>query len=113
MAIPKWITVNGKHVPIFEDKPQEKKEIINPQRDEFEMEIMKNLPKYKGTIAQADLDDYGEKYDLPTGEVKMVKYGEWVSGGRKIGAWVFADGSHANLQFTRAKDGTFYLETVD
>lgn len=128
MSIPyRWITIEGHHIPVFrgpngEDvfgeppkkAPEKKKEVINPHRDEFETSLLEGLRKYKGTISKSDLEDYAEKYDLPSGEVQMVKNGEWVGyGGQKIGAWVFADGSHANLQFTKSKDGKFYLETID
>lgn len=69
----------------------------------------------KGRIYPVDLEDYGEKYDLPDGIVSMVKTGEWIGArGRKIGCWKFADGSHENLQFDRdARNGIFYLEAID
>jgi hypothetical protein len=82
-----------------------------------------NLRKYSGTIYKGDLDSYGEELGLPRGEVKMVKTGEWVGGGRRpIGSYQFADGSFSYddpnaeyiLQFTYdRKTKTFYLETID
>lgn len=67
------------------------------------------LRKFIGTIYSEDLQDYGSRYGLPTGDVKMVKIGEWADG---TGTYKFADGSHDNMQFIRRKK-TFYLETVD
>lgn len=73
-----------------------------------------DLRKFTGTIDDEDLRDYGEKFGLPTGEVKMVKIGEWMSGNGPVGSYVFADGSHTNLQFIRdTKRKKFYIETID
>lgn len=82
-----------------------------------------NLRKYSGRIYQGDLNDYGEKLGLPSGEVKMVKTGEWIGyGNRPVGSYQFADGSFSYddpdaeycLQFTYdRKTKTFYLETMD
>lgn len=81
---------------------------INKVAEDYE-----GLRKFTGTIYDQDLQDYGERYGLPTGDVKMVKVGEWIgAGGRPVGAYVFADGSHPNIQFIRDKK-KFYIETID
>lgn len=82
----------------------------NPTQD---MGWAEGLPKYTGTIAQVDLNDYGEKYDLPTGNIKFVQNGAWVSRGKEIGSYVMADGTHANIQFSRTRKNKFYIETID
>jgi hypothetical protein len=79
--------------------------------------------KYSGRISQNDLNNYGEEYGLPTGEVKMIKMGEWIGyGNRPVGSYQFADGrftyddpdAEVDIQFSYdRKTKTFYIETID
>ena len=81
----------------------------NPTQD-----ISDGLKAFSGIISNQDIDEIDRQfYQLPTEPVKMVKIGEWVAGGRTIGSWVFADGTHADLQFSRSRNGVFYLESAD
>ena len=87
-------------------------EVLNPnQWDEPYFEPFKTARKYKGTIYSGDLNDPRlKKYGLPTGEVQMVRIGEWATG---EGTWAFADGSHANMWFRRERNGIYYLENIN
>lgn len=66
--------------------------------------------KYKGFIYSQDVKDY----NLPSGQVEMITNGYWVAGceSRRISSYVFADGSFENCQFSRDKNGIFYLEEM-
>lgn len=78
----------------------------NPTQD-----ISPNLRRFSGTIRGVD-DIERQFYQLPTEPVKMVKIGEWMSGSGPVGSWVFADGTHSDLQFSKDRNGNFYLESV-
>ena len=81
----------------------------NPTQD---MSYFEGLPRYTGSISAQDMADYGKRFDLPTGNIQFVKNGEWVSLGRHISSYVMADGTHADLQFSRDRRNKFYLETI-
>ena len=63
---------------------------------------------YKGTIYEPDR----EEYNLPS-KCEMVNNGYWVAGSRKVNSYVFANGKHQELQFSKDRHNVFYLETVN
>lgn len=82
----------------------------NPTQD---MEWAENKTKYTGTISDVDLRDYANKYNLPTGKVQFVQNGEWIgANGKPVGSYVMADGTHADIQFSRTRKNKFYIETI-
>lgn len=82
----------------------------NPTQD---MDWAQGLRRYRGHIYSKDLGDYGEENGLTDEEYTFVRNGQWVSGSTVIGSYVIADGSHANIQFSRDRSGTFYVETLE
>ena len=63
---------------------------------------------FKGTIYEQD----AREYNLPS-KCEMVCNGYWTAGSREISSYVFADGSHPEMQFSKDRHNTFYLESVD
>ena len=85
-------------------------QVYNPTQD---MSWAEGARKYKGVIAPEDVAELGELYGIDGNETRFVKNGEWTDGSRKVSSYVLADGSHSNMQFTRGKDGTFHVETLE
>ena len=63
---------------------------------------------YTGTIFDEDVKEYG----LPE-NCQMVATGCWVNGSKKITSYQFADGSHAEMQFSKDRNNVFYLEAIN
>lgn len=63
---------------------------------------------YKGTIYEQDARDYNLDQ-----QCEMVCNGYWIAGSREISSYVFADGSHPEMQFSKDRHNTFYLESVN
>ena len=63
---------------------------------------------FKGTIYEQDARDYNLDQ-----QCEMVCIGFWQSGSRTQSSYVFADGSHPEMQFSKDRQNTFYLEAVN
>ena len=66
---------------------------------------------YKGYIYKKDVEEYG----LPSGQVEMCLIGAWVSNGREIGSYMFADETIQEklgheYQFSKDRHNTFCLK---
>lgn len=64
--------------------------------------------RYTGTIYEQDIKEFG----LPK-HCQMKVNGFWQNGSKKQASYIFADGSHPEMQFSKDRNNVFYLEAVN
>lgn len=68
------------------------------------------MKTYRGFINSED----AQEFNLPTDKVEMEINGYWVGAkGQHISSYVFKDGSHPEMAFTRDRHNRFYLEAIN